>query len=122
MLLDATSPRLKAYSNGEKLLFIFDTGNVKTDLSHTYYERHKEYLDKSGTKKTVRRGGFGGLYYYDAYQLPKLPLIVGDCNFELINVEVILDENEVGNLGMDFITSFKKVIINFDDMFVKAEK
>jgi predicted aspartyl protease len=128
LLLSYGQPYLKAYSNTEKLLFHFDTGNVKTNLNNYYYEKHKEELDKTGDKKTVPRGGYGGILFVDAYQIPKFPLTVGSCNFELTNVEVLLHETfyfgnkEDGSLGMDFITTFRKVIINFDDMFVKVEK
>ena len=127
LLLSSAQPYLKAYSNTEKLLFHFDTGG-RNDLYNVYYEKHKEGLEKTGDKKTVRRGGFGGLRFIDSYQMPKLPLTIGDCDFELTNVNVLLDKflsfqgNEDGVLGMDFITLFKKVIINFDDMFVKVEK
>lgn len=121
-------PYLKAYSNAEKLLLHFDCGNVKTDLYNSYYKKHKEELDKTGDKKTTRRGGYGGILFVDSYQFPKFPLTVGDYNFELTNVEVLLEEGhtfedkEDGSLGMDFFVKFKKVIINFDDMFVKVEK
>jgi len=128
LLLVGGQPYLKAYSNTERLIFHFDTGNQKTDLENVYYKKHKEKLDKIGEKKNVRRGGHGGIRFIDSYQIPKFPLTVGDCNFELTGVDVLLDNssafqgNEDGSLGMDFITTFRKVIINFDDMFVKVEK
>jgi len=126
MFWNSASPYLRMYSNEEKLLFLFDTGNVKTDLFIVYYEKHKENLDKTATKRTVRKGGFSGLGFLEAYQLAKLPLTIGNRSFELTNVDVELNDvipkyNEDGLLGMDFITSFKRVIINFDDMFVKVE-
>jgi predicted aspartyl protease len=121
-------PYIKAYTNTAPLMFHFDTGNVKTDLFKVYYEKQKEELDKSGNKKNVRRQGLGGIRFIDSYQIPKFPLTIGDCNFELTDVDVLLDNryeyqgNEDGSLGMDFYTMFRKVIINFDDMFVKVEK
>jgi hypothetical protein len=53
LLLSNGQPYLKAYSNTEKLLFHFDTGNAKSDLFKRYYEKHKEELDKSGEKETT---------------------------------------------------------------------
>ena len=122
-------PYLKAYSNAEKLFFQFDMGNAKTDLHNVYYEKHKEELEKTGNKTPVRRGGYGGIIYVDAYQIAKFPLTVGDCDAELTDVDVLINENfhyltsnEDGSIGMDFITLFKKVIINFDEMFLIVEK
>lgn len=128
LLLSNGQPYLKANSNMETLLFHFDTGNVKTDLHNIYYEKHKVELDKTGNKNNVRMGGYGGIRLVDSYQIPKFPLTVGNCNFELTDVDVLLDKtlllqgNEDGSLGMDFITLFKKVIISFDGMFVEVEK
>jgi len=127
LLFSNGQPYLKAYSNTETLIFHFDTGNIKTDLFNVYYKKHKEELDKVGNKSNVRRQGYGGIRFVDSYQIPKFPLTVGDCNFELTNVDVLLDNrydfqgNEDGSLGMDFFTAFRKVIINFDEMFVKVE-
>jgi len=121
-------PYLKVFSNTNALIFHFDTGNVKTDLFKVYYEKYKKEIKQSGNKNKVRRGGFGGIRFIDSYQIPKFPLTVGICNFELTDVDVLLDNryiyqgNEDGSLGMDFYTMFRKVIINFDDMFVKVEK
>ncbi|MCL1937317.1 MAG: retroviral-like aspartic protease family protein [Candidatus Azobacteroides sp.] len=128
LMLAYGQPYLQAYSNKEKLLLHFDTGNVKTDLYAVYYEKHKKEFEEEGNKKTVCRGGYGGTVFVDSYQISKFPLIVGNCGFELTHVDVLLDKtlsfqrHEDGSLGMDFISLFKKVIINFDNMFIKAEK
>jgi predicted aspartyl protease len=128
LMLTNGQPYLKAYSNTEKLLFHFDSGNVKTDLHDIYYEKHKDELDKLDNKKKVHRGGYGGVIFIDSYQKAIFPITVGDCNFELTDIDVLLDKNisfqnnEDGSLGMDFISLFKKVIINFNNMFVKVEK
>ena len=128
ILLSSGQPYLRAYSNAEKLLFHFDTGNVQTNLHGAYYKKHKDEIDKIGNKKTIKLGGYGGFLHVDSYQISNLPLTVGDCDFELADVSVLLEEslsfmdNEDGSFGMDFIMSFKKIIINFDDMFLKLEK
>jgi len=125
MLLNGISSLLRVHSNEEELLFIFDTGNVKTNLSIAYYEKHKEHLEATAIKKIVRRGGIGGISFHEAYQLINLPLSICNSKFELKNVDVELNKVKSigldGNMGMDFITSFKKIIINFDSMFVKVD-
>ena len=119
---------LKAYSKKEKLLLHFDTGNVKSDLYDTYYQKYKKEIHKKGKKKEARRGGYGGILNLDAYEMPKISFTVGNATFALSNVEVLLDKGivmqsaEDGSLGMDFITLFKKVIINLEDMFLEVEK
>ena len=128
LLFSNGQPYLKAYSNTEQLLFHFDTGNIKTDLQEVYYQKHKEEFDRIGNKKTVGRGGYGGILYVDSYQIPIFPLTIGDCSLELNNVDILLEKtlsfqnNEDGSLGMDFITLLKKVTINFDDMFLIIER
>ena len=128
LMFSNRQPYLRAYSNTEKLSFHFDTGNVKTDLQEVYYQKHKEELDKTGIKKTVSSGGYGGILSLDSYQIPVFPLTIGDSNFELTDVDVLLEKilpfgnNEDGSLGADFILSAKKTTINFDHMFLKIEK
>ena len=127
LLVANMQPYLKAYSKTDTLILHFDTAGETTDLSNVYYKKHKEELDKIGNRKTVRRGGYGGIKYIDSYQIPKFSLTVGDFNFELTAVDVLFENpftflsGADGSLGTDFITSFKKVIINFDEMFVKVE-
>ena len=124
MLLNFLSPYLKTYSNGERVVFLLSTGSRRTDLEHFYYARHREKLGEIGERRVVSRG----LDSFYAYQLPTLSLTVGDTDVVLTDIDVLLNEevafnpNEHGVLGMEFFTSFRKIIINFVDMFVKVEK
>lgn len=117
---------LKAYSGDERLVLWFDTGNVRTEMLSKYYEKHKDRIDSEGVKDVVWMGGHGFAKDFDVYKLPELPLGVGDAGFKLNDVMVVPEpglayEMLDGNLGMDFFMVCSRVIINFEDMFVKVE-
>ena len=128
MLRGNILPCINLQSDNNDLFFIFDTGNVKTTLTKAYYDRNQQQTEIVGIKDTMRSGGIGGLVYSETFRLPRFPLKVGDSEIVLENIHVVTDNSEAsesgedGNLGMDFITSFKKVIINLDKMFVAGEK
>lgn len=126
LLLDNKQPYLKAYSNGERLTFHFDTGNAKTGLYARYYQNHKAAIEAKGTKETIRGGGFGGIYEVPGYRLPAIDLTVGSVKINLSDITVAtesvdaLQRQEDGSLGADFIKQFREVVINFDKMFVEV--
>ncbi|MDR1503239.1 MAG: aspartyl protease family protein [Prevotella sp.] len=127
MIFLSDHPYIEAYSNTERLIMHFDTGNAGAGLHYKYYEKHKEMIDKEGKKESKLSGGFGAVIMKDIYRLPVFPLKVGVREFELKNLEVNLDPvfvgqgNEDGSLGMAFIMLFDKVVINFDKMFLEVE-
>ncbi len=126
MLLD--QPYAKLYSNGERLIFHFDTGNVTSDLFTPYYLRHKEKIETEGVKDTISGGGYGGIRKMEGYRLSQVPFKVGSTDFELKNISAYTDvttdveRQEDGSLGMSFIQLFQQVIINFDKMFLEVKK
>ncbi len=122
-------PYLKAYTdNNERLILHFDTGNVKSDLYSSYYNKHKNKIDLLANKKEVRRGGFGGLRYIDAFTLPDLNLKIGNTNLSLKNVEVLTENANViqsiedGSLGADCFLLTDRMIMNFEGMFLVVER
>lgn len=126
MMREDGQPYIDATSNKEKLLLNFDTGNVAYDLQYTYYKKHKKEITKVGEKVTVTVGGFGDILEKPAYCLPSFPIRVGNTHVVLSNVNVftekVLDAHDTddGALGYGFIKLFKKVIINFDEMFIEV--
>ncbi|WP_165041664.1 retropepsin-like aspartic protease [Dysgonomonas sp. ZJ709] len=118
---------LKTYSNTERMIMQFDTGNIESDLHYTYYQKHKDEVERTGHKESKISGGFGGVKTIDIYKLPSISLHVGNKDFRLNNIRVNIDPvfikqgKEDGSLGMSFVTLFDKVTINFDKMFVEVE-
>lgn len=127
LMIDNNQPYLKCYSGRERLVFHLDAGNVNADLYYPYYMAHKEMVEKKGTKDTLLAGGFGGTKTIEVYRLPQIALKVGKKKFKLKNVPVStqkvteIQQKEDGALGMDFFLQFKKVILNFDQMFVEVK-
>ena len=128
LLIVNMQPYLKTFSNSQRLVFHFDTGNTGAGLFFPYYLKNKEYVEKHGVKDTIIGGGFGGIRMVEGYRLLQIPLQIGSTKTELANIAVStksvtnMQQQEDGSLGMDFIQLFQKVTINFDKMFVDVEK
>jgi Predicted aspartyl protease len=128
LMLEDGQSYLKAYSGDERLVFHFDTGNVKADLFTPYYLRHKEMIDRNGVKDSYRGGGFGGMQTVNVIRLAHVPLTVSGVNFDLENIPISTEavtkvqKKEEGSMGMEFINLFKKITINYDKMFLTVEK
>lgn len=112
--------------DGEVLKMNFDTGNVKTTLSGEYYRRHRSRIENSIPMTKEQRGGFGGVNEVNCYVLPSVAMKLNDCTCILDDVSVVVDEHmlqedEYGALGVDFIRGCNTVIMNFERMFVSAD-
>lgn len=127
MIFHASHPFLKTFHEGKRLIMHFDTGNAMGNLHYTYYEKHKDEIEKTGQKDSRLTGGFGAVMMKDIYRLPSFKMKVGSTDFTLTNFEVNIDPvfvsqgREDGALGMSFIKLFDKVTVNFNDMFVEVE-
>ena len=128
LLISNMHPYLKTFSNNQRLIFHFDSGDSRAGLYFPYYQKNKNDIEKHGIKDTIRLSGFGGIRIVEGYILPQIPLQIGGTNAELTNINVSTEsltnvqKQEDGSLGMDFIQLFQKVTINFDKMFVNVEK
>ncbi len=127
-LLINGQPYIKAYSGNEQLIFHFDTGNASANLCQAYYLKHKDQIESVGVKEKLGSGGLCEIRMMEGYRLPEISLKTGSTSFSLANINVYTDKaadfeyQEDGALGMDFIKQFRKVIINFDQMFVEVER
>ncbi|MDR1883204.1 MAG: retropepsin-like domain-containing protein [Prevotella sp.] len=125
LVLIGGQPYVEAFSNGERLLFHFDTGGGRS-LNSTYYRKHKEEIDTTCVKVSAGIGGFGGARRIPAYRLAELPLTIAgtDCTMSEMNVfteDILVGGVGDGSLGMDFVEMFDKVVFNFRKMFVTCE-
>lgn len=110
---------------GAPLLFHFDTGNVKSTLTDSFYAGYRREVKRQGKKSTSTQGGFGGVKKVKVYVLPEFRLTLAGAPFALRDVTVNIREEglaaegeEMGSLGVDFLRAFDEVTINFRRMFV----
>ncbi len=84
-------------------------------------------IDSSYELEDVKIGGAGGEIIVKGYRLKDLDFQIASGKAVLDDISLfskpIKDEDEYlsGNLGGDFIHKFKKMIINFENMYVEFE-
>ncbi len=115
---------------GEKLRFLFDTGNASNNACYlyaAYYNSHREIIDKIATTDTISGGGYGIAGAREMKVIRPFSLSIGNMPIQLVEAVVdeestLTDEHCHGNIGIAAVLQHSKTIINFRDMFVKFEK
>lgn len=126
MYLSSNTPQVRISYDGHPLDLIFDTGNVKSDLGNKFAETFPDAIEGL-TEQTTSRGGFGGISQTKAVVLPEFRFEVAGSAVTLYNTEVIKNTESSsqlfsGSLGADFVLSFKRLVINYQSMFIRGEK
>ncbi len=126
MYLESNTPHVRIQYKKTPFDIIFDTGNVKTDLGAAFVAIFPEAV--SGlSKQSSKRGGFGGISETTTVTLPEFRCTLGGVPVTLHDTEVIIPGNDNqsqlfhGALGADFVLSFKRFTINYQNMFVSGE-
>lgn len=124
MFLSSNTPNVRIEYEGQPFDLVFDTGNVKSDLGNSFAQMFPEAL--SGLEEhESSRGGFGGVSQVKAVTLPKFSFSLSGRPVTLHNTEVLKESAESqlfsGSLGADFVLSFKRLIINYENMFIRGE-
>lgn len=125
MCLSSNTPQVRVSYNGQPFDLIFDTGNVKSDLGNKFTKTFPDAIDGLAEKITSR-GGFGGISQTKVVVLPKFHFEVAGSTVTLHDTEVIKDTESssqlfFGSLGADFVLSFKRLVINYQNMFICGE-
>jgi hypothetical protein len=123
MFFENFDPVVKATSDNDTLLLIFDTGAGHTELSFKYFSEHRNEIEKKGNLQISERGGAGGKAMVKEYLLYNFPLKIGTQKTSIEKMPVILEEYRYnkffdGNLGQDVFLKFNCLIISFDHMFI----
>ena len=126
MYLSSNTPQVRISYNGQPFDLIFDTGNVKSDLGNEFAKTFPDAIEGL-VEQTTSRGGFGGISQTKAVTLPELRFEVAGSTVALKDVEVIKNAESgsqlfSGALGADFVLSFKRLIINYENMFIRGEQ
>lgn len=112
--------------DGNNLLFHFDLGYTQTSLTSNYYNRFKTDIEKSCRAGAAVVGGVGGtntiLVYYKKHPTIYFNGVAFMPPTVLINT--VRDHNEgseYGKLGNDFLLSYRRVILNLQQMYMMVE-
>ena len=122
MFLSSNTPHVRISYNEQPFDLIFDTGNVKSDLGSKFAKTFTDTIEGL-TEQATSRGGFGGIAQAKVVVLPEFHFEIADVPVTLYDTEVIENIDSAsqlfsGSLGVDFVLSFKRLAINYQNMFV----
>jgi hypothetical protein len=126
MALDGLNPVLALRTeDGDTVNFAFDFGASKTMLFAAYYQKYRQSVLAKAVKTTTEYGGAGGIQRKEVLTLPSVVLFLGSKKAVLDSVDVLsekvfAEETFYGNIGQDFIGQFRKLVLNFRDMYIKG--
>ena len=126
MYLSSNTPHVRISYDGHPFDLIFDTGNAKSDLGNKFAETFPDAIEGL-TEQTTSRGGFGGISQTKAVVLPEFRFEVAGSAVTLYDTEGFKNTESgsqlfSGSLGTDFVLSFKRLVINYQSMFIRGEK
>lgn len=122
LMLDQSTLLLNIAINEKELPVQFDSGNVGSSLNAKYFESNKEWIQKIGTKDTIRIGGFGGIDTLLTYKVPEIALSIGKTEFKMKKLDVITDHQLATNkkmygiFGVNLIQKFEMLKVNLSKM------
>lgn len=108
---------------GNEINLNFDTGGQGMDLTSSFYNRFKDYVESVGVRDSLRVAGIGGWRRMDTYCIPEFHYTMIDGReFTADSVHVSTNtEYQTGYdglIGVDACSRNRKVIINVEDMFI----
>ena len=125
MFLSSNTPIIRIEYEGKPFDMVFDTGNVKSNLGNEFAQMFPEAL--SGLPEHESSfGGFGGVSKTEAVTLPEFVFSLSGQPITLRDTEVWMGPSSgsqlfYSSLGADFILSFRRLVINYKNMFVRGE-
>jgi tetratricopeptide (TPR) repeat protein len=124
LCLDELTPIISLTNGTDSLSFSFDTGANTSMLYLPYYNRYKTTFDSKYNITTCTVTGGGGQQKLPCMIIDSLKLSADGVSGIIKNVRLILEKtNEestkfYGNIGQDFISTFKEIQIDFINMIV----
>lgn len=124
MYLSSNTPIIRIEYGGQPFDLIFDTGNAKSNLGNQFAQTFPEALSGLPEHES-RQGGFGGVSKVKAVTLPEFSFSIAGQTVTLHNTDVFMESSNSqlfsGSLGADFILLFKRLTINYENMFIRGE-
>lgn len=111
--------------NGERQVVSIDTGATSSNLSAQYFATHREQVEREGVLDTLRSAGAGGVKIEQAYALPNVEIAFGGATHTWEKMMCSTESDIVsgaGNIGMDCLASFSRVVINARTMRLSVEE
>lgn len=113
------------YASKDVIDALLDTGASYSMLTSTYYNKNKNIFKDVIPTDTIRYAGSGGVNYAKTFNT-SMKYKVGDRTAHIDSINVAMDEGEKGFksdflFGLNTLTSFDKVTINFTDMWIKMD-
>ena len=110
--------------NGERQIVNIDTGATESNLSAQYFAMHREQIEREGELDTLRSAGAGGVKIEQAYALRNVQIAF--CGGEFVWEKLMCSTEpdiiwRAGNVGMDCLATFARVVINARTMRLRVE-
>jgi hypothetical protein len=128
LFIELLLPMVMLKLNGTEDPYGFDTGAKQSTLSKAFYERYKNDEQMKGAKATTSEAASaGGTLKYKAMQVPILYFQLSGQVVKIPNAEIDLDHYHpggkqfYGNIGQDLLQQYSKVIISFENNYLKLE-
>lgn len=121
LALDELKPMV--YMNG--MHFSFDSGASESMLYCSFYEKHKKEIDGVYPSVEFAFGGAAGSKKFSGFSIQYTFSIMDKIavfdNLKVVKEKIKDEELVFGNIGQDLIVQFDRMILNFDQMFLKFE-
>ena len=126
MAIEFLSPIINLETASGDMHFTFDSGATRTSLYKAYFDKHKESILANYKETDVSFAGAAGDTTVRGYYVEFLPKI----NDSLVSVRPVAvlhqsmlreDFYSFGNIGQDLVSKFDKMIMNFEQMFIRFE-
>lgn len=116
----------KASKDGKPLDFLLDTGAVGAELSTNCYNKFKAEIDANSVRDTTSSTTIGSTLTQEKLLLSAFTMTTSGKDVTVSPIYVNLDSPSInakndGVMGMDLVSRFNSVTINFRDMFVIFE-
>ncbi len=109
----------------KEMYALWDTGASYSGLSNGYYEKNKSLFADMMPTDSIRYAGIGGVGYTKIAYVPlqyRVGTEVVGCDSIAIALQGDIQASEYDMLfGLPTMTSFDKMTINFQDMWIKME-
>ena len=113
------------YTSKDVIDALLNTGASYSMLTSTYYNKNENIFKDVVPTNTIRYAGGGGVNYAKTFNT-SMKYKVGDRIAYIDSINVAIDEGEKGFksdflFGLNALTLFDKVTINFTDMWIKMD-